>query len=88
MIFRRIRELREDHDLTQAALADYLGVRQTTYSKYELGRIEVPAEVLIKLADYYQVSLDYLVGPGGQAVERPSFPPSVQAGRAGGGIKL
>ena len=52
MIFRRIRELREDHDLTQAALADYLGVRQTTYSKYELGRIEVPAEVLIKLADY------------------------------------
>ena len=62
MIFRRIRELREDRDLTQTALADYLGVRQTTYSKYELGRIEVPVEVLIKLADYYQVSLDYLVG--------------------------
>ena len=66
MIFRRIRELREDHDLTQAALADYLGVQQTTYSKYELGRIEVPAEVLIKLADYYQVSLDYLVGREGR----------------------
>ena len=62
MIFGRIRELREDRDLTQTALADYLGVRQTTYSKYELGRIEVPVEVLIKLADYYQVSLDYLVG--------------------------
>ena len=62
MIFRRIRELREDRDLTQTALADYLGVRQTTYSKYELGRIEVPVEVLMKLADYYQVSLDYLVG--------------------------
>ena len=62
MIFRRIRELREDRDLTQTALADYLGVRQTTYSKYELGRIEVPVEVLIKLADYYQVSLDYLAG--------------------------
>ena len=65
MIFRRIRELREDRDLTQTALADYLGVRQTTYSKYELGRIEVPVEVLIKLADYYQVSLDYLVGREG-----------------------
>ena len=62
MIFRRIRELREDRDLTQTALADYLGVRQTTYSKYELGRIEVPVEVLIKLADFYQVSLYYLVG--------------------------
>ena len=66
MIFRRIRELREDCDLTQTALADYLGVRQTTYSKYELGRIEVPVEVLIKLADYYQVSLDYLVGREGR----------------------
>ena len=66
MIFRRIRELREDRDLTQTVLADYLGVRQTTYSKYELGRIEVPVEVLIKLADYYQVSLDYLVGREGK----------------------
>ena len=66
MIFRRIRELREDRDLTQTALADYLGVRQTTYSKYELGRIEVPVEVLIKLADYYQVSLDYLVSREGR----------------------
>ena len=66
MIFRRIRELREDRDLTQTALADYLGVRQTTYSKYELGRIEVPVEVLIKLAEYYQVSLDYLVGREGK----------------------
>ena len=47
MIFRRIRELREDRDLTQTALADYLGVRQTTYSKNEQGRIEVPVEVLI-----------------------------------------
>ena len=66
MIFRRIRELREDRDLTLTALADYLGVRQTTYSKYELGRIEVPVEVLIKLADYYRVSLDYLVGREGR----------------------
>ena len=66
MIFRGIREPREDRDLTQTALADYLGVRQTTYSKYELGRIEVPVEVLIKLADYYQVSLDYLVGREGR----------------------
>ena len=66
MIFRRIRERREDRDLTQTALADYLGVRQTTYSKYELGRLEVPVVVLIKLADYYRVSLDYLVGREGR----------------------
>ena len=66
MIFQRIRDLREDSDLTQEQVAEMLGVKQTTYSKYELGRIEVPAEVLIKLADYYQVSLDYLVGREGR----------------------
>lgn len=62
MHFRRIRDLREDHDLTQADLASYLHVHQTTYSDYEIGKINVPAEVLIKLAQYYHVSLDYLAG--------------------------
>lgn len=62
MIFSRIRDPREDHDLTQAEMAELLGVKQTTYSKYELGKILVPVDILIRLADFYQVSLDYLVG--------------------------
>lgn len=62
MIFKNIRSLREDHDKTQLELADYLNVKQTTYSKYELGKINIPIEVFIKLADYYNVSVDYLLG--------------------------
>lgn len=62
MKFENIRNLREDHDKLQIELAAYLNVKQTTYSKYELGKINVPVEVLIKLADLYEVSLDYLVG--------------------------
>ena len=62
MIFTRIRDLREDQDWTQEYVAEQLGIRQTTYSKYELGKILVPIDMLIKLADLYQVSLDYLVG--------------------------
>lgn len=59
---KRIRDLREDKDKTQAELAKYLNITQTTYSKYELGRISIPIDVVVKLADYYDVSLDYLVG--------------------------
>lgn len=62
MRFENIRNLREDHDKLQIELAAYLNVKQTTYSKYELGKINIPVEVLIKLADFYEVSLDYLVG--------------------------
>ena len=62
MRFERIRDLREDHDLTQSEMAELLGVKQTTYSKYELGKILVPVDILIRLADFYQVSLDYLAG--------------------------
>ena len=62
MTFERIKNLREDRDLKQETLAEMLGVRQTTYSKYELGKINVPVEMLIKLADFYGVTLDYLVG--------------------------
>lgn len=60
--FENIRNLREDVDQTQTQLAEYLNVKQTTYSKYELGKINIPVEVLIKLADYYDVTLDYIVG--------------------------
>ncbi len=62
MKFENIRNLREDVDQTQTQLAEYLNVKQTTYSKYELGKINVPVEVLIKLADYYDVTIDYIVG--------------------------
>lgn len=62
MVFENIRNLREDNDKIQNELAEYLNVKQTTYSKYELGKINIPVEVLIKLADYYDVTLDYLVG--------------------------
>lgn len=62
MYFKRIYELRNDNDITQTTLANYLGIKQTTYSKYELGKILIPSEALIKIADFYKVSLDYLVG--------------------------
>jgi transcriptional regulator with XRE-family HTH domain len=62
MIFNNIRNLREDNDKKQQELADYLNIKQTTYSKYELGKINIPIEVFIKLADYYDVSIDYIVG--------------------------
>ncbi len=62
MVFENIRNLREDNDKKQQELADYLNVKQTTYSKYELGKINIPIEVFLKLADYYNVSVDYLLG--------------------------
>ena len=62
ILFENIRNLREDNDKKQIELAEYLNIKQTTYSKYELGKINIPIEVFIKLADYYDVSIDYLVG--------------------------
>jgi len=62
MIYPNIRNLREDNDKKQIELANYLNVKQTTYSKYELGKINIPVEIFIKLADYYDVSVDYLLG--------------------------
>lgn len=61
MLFSRIKDLREDYDLKQKQLAAYLSVDQSTYSDYENGKINVPVDMLIKIADY-KVSLDYLVG--------------------------
>ncbi|MBC5788455.1 MULTISPECIES: helix-turn-helix domain-containing protein [Clostridiaceae] len=61
-MFVRIRNLREDHDLSQKVIAEYLQVHQTTYSDYELGNLNIPAELLMKLALYYQTSTDYLLG--------------------------
>ena len=60
-MYRRIRDLREDSDLTQKQIAQMLGMSQTGYSKYETGENDVPTAVLIKLADFFGVSIDYLV---------------------------
>ena len=61
MQFRNLRSIREDRDIKQKDIAKYLNVSQNTYSQYETGVISLTAEVLIKLADYYQVSIDYLL---------------------------
>ena len=61
MIFKNIRALREDRDLRQRELAEYLGVSQNTYSQYENGVIAFTDRVLIKLTDFYAVSVDYLM---------------------------
>ena len=61
MYSNRLRDLREDRDLTQSNVANYLQIHQTTYSDYELGRLNIPVAVLHKLADYYGVSVDYLL---------------------------
>lgn len=58
----RIRDLREDKDLKQAALAEYLLCDQSLYSKYERGERELPLRLAVKLSEYYGVSVDYLVG--------------------------
>ena len=60
MIYRRIRDLREDHDWNQEYVAEKIGITQTTYSKYELGKVNIPLDMMIRLADLYHVILDYL----------------------------
>jgi transcriptional regulator with XRE-family HTH domain len=61
-MYKRIRDLREDKDLNQTAVAEMLGMSQTGYSKYETGENDIPTAVLIKLANFYKVSIDYLLG--------------------------
>ena len=58
----RIRDLREDHDKTQQNIADLLGTSQTMYARYERGASELPVRHLIRLAQYYHVSMEYIVG--------------------------
>ena len=60
--YPRIRDIREDHDLKQSAIAAKLGITQTTYSKYEIGTSEIPVPILIQLARIYNTSIDYLLG--------------------------
>ena len=62
VVSKKIRDLREDHDLTQQAVADYLGTSQTMYARYERAANELPIHHLIKLCKLYKVSADYVLG--------------------------
>lgn len=71
MVYRRLRELREDNDLKQKTVADYLNCTQSCYSLYELGKHDIPTQALSKLADFYHTSTDYLLG---RTDERNPYP--------------
>ena len=58
----RLKDLREDSDITQKSIAEYLHVKQNTYSQYENGQRQIPLDMLIALAKYYKTSIDYIVG--------------------------
>lgn len=62
MIYRRIRDLREDKDITQKDMAHMLNCSQQVYSNYELGQRDIPTDILIKLARIHNVSVDYILG--------------------------
>lgn len=79
-MYRRIRDLREDSDRKQKDLAAYLNCSQVCYSHYELGKRDVPTDVLIRLSRYYGVSVDYLLGLTDQ---RAPYPPAGRRERSG-----
>ena len=61
LYFKRLRDLREDSDMKQADIAEFLGIQQTVYSRYERGFQNIPLEHLLNLADFYGVSIDYIL---------------------------
>ncbi len=61
-MYRRIRDLREDRDLRQQDMADYLKCTQVCYSNYEMGKRDIPTDILIRLARFHHTSVDYLLG--------------------------
>lgn len=70
-MYHRIRDLREDMDLSQTKVAGILGMSQTGYSKYETGENDIPTGVLIRLAQFYGTSIDYLLGQTDQKERYP-----------------
>lgn len=68
----RIQELRENHNMNQTDVARILNIAQRTYSDYELGRIRIPLDVMIRLAQYYDVSMDYICGCSNKRSPFPS----------------
>lgn len=71
MYLQRLRDLREDRDLTQKQVAEILGIQQTVYSRYERGFQNIPLEFLIKLSNFYAVSTDYLLGNSKYSINEP-----------------
>lgn len=61
MLYKRIRDMREDKDLTQKQMGEILSCSQRVYSNYERGELDIPTEILIKLADFHNVSVDYIL---------------------------
>ncbi|MBP1312142.1 MULTISPECIES: helix-turn-helix domain-containing protein [Paenibacillus] len=72
MMYQRIRDLREDKDLTQTQMADYLNCSQRIYSNYERGEIDIPTEILIRLANFHHTSTDYLLNRTNQIKPYPA----------------
>lgn len=70
-MYERIRNLREDRDMTQAQMAKYLKIHQTTYSDYEIGKLNIPVQVLSKIADLFGTSVDYLTNRTDEAMPYP-----------------
>lgn len=70
--YRRLRDLREDHDLTQVQVAEFLGMKQSQYSRYERGHRDIPTDILIRLAQLYHTSTDYILDLTNQ---RKPYPP-------------
>lgn len=71
--YERIRELREDNSLTQQKIADFLNVGQRTYSDYESGKTRIPIDSILKLAQLYDVSVDYITGASNHKTKYPKF---------------
>ncbi len=69
-MFKRIRELREDHDLTQREMAEALNCSQQVYSNYELGQRDIPTDILIKLAKFHRVTTDYILELSNDSTQR------------------
>lgn len=71
-MYQRLRDLREDHDLSQRKLAQMIDMSQTGYSKYETGENDIPTSILIKLSRLYDVSIDYLLGETNDPTRKPA----------------
>lgn len=70
-MYERIRNMRVDKDMTQSDMAAYLNIHQTTYSDYELGNLNIPVAALIKMADLFDTSVDYLLGRTDKKIKYP-----------------
>jgi len=83
-MYRRLRDLREDRDLRQKDLAEYLQCSQVCYSHYEIGKRDIPTDVLIRLAQFFHTSVDYLLGLTDVETPYPRRAKEKSAGRPGG----